>query len=151
MIKELESQVPGQQAKVKEAAPDKKRVAALKKRIEAAQVVYDDANVEADVVVKEVKKCDAQIKEITGGKVNAIKKKRDEAAKKFEQFNSEITKLSVEIKGNERNLKKVNDKIENMEAEIKECEEAMLKMKARREEIEAIGSELLANTEKKKV
>ena len=57
----------------------------------------------------------------------------------------------MEIKGNERNLKKVNDKIENMEAEIKECEEAMIKMKARREEIEAIGSELLANTEKKKV
>merc|ERR1711884_879819 len=90
MIKELESQVPGQQIKV-----------------------------------KEVKKCDAQIKEITGGKVNAIKKKRDEAAKKFEQFNSEITKLTVEIKGNQRNLKKVTDKIENMEAEIKECEESM--------------------------
>ena len=151
MIKELESQVPGQQAKVKEAAPDKKRVAALKKRIEAAQVVYDDANVEADVVVKEVKKCDAQIKEITGGKVNAIKKKRDEAAKKFEQFNSEITKLTVEIKGNQRNLKKVTDKIENMEAEIKECEESMIKMKTRREEIEKIGSDLLQATEEKRV
>ena len=151
MIKELESQVPGQQAKVKEAAPDKKRVAALKKRIDAAQLVYDDANVAAEVVMKEVKKCDAQIKEITGGKVNAIKKKRDEAVKKFEQFNSEITKLTVEIKGNQRNLKKVTDKIENMEAEVKECEESMIKMKTRREEIEKIGSDLLQATEEKKV
>ena len=151
MIKELESQVPGQQAKVKEAAPDKKRVAALKKRIDAAQLVYDEANVAAEVVMKEVKKCDAQIKEITGGKVNAIKKKRDEAVKKFEQFNSEITKLTVEIKGNQRNLKKVTDKIENMEAEVKECEESMIKMKTRREEIEKIGSDLLQATEEKKV
>merc|ERR1711962_1066854 len=151
MIKELESQVPGQQIKVKEAAPDKKKVAALKKRIDAAQVVYDEANVAAEEVMKEVKKCDAQIKEITGGKVNAIKKKRDEAAKKFEQFKSEITKLTVEIKGNQRNLKKVTDKIENMEAEIKECEESMIKMKTRREEIEKIGGELLQVTEEKKV
>merc|ERR1711962_1166402 len=151
MIKELESQVPGQQIKVKEAAPDKKKVAALKKRIDAAQVVYDEANVAAEEVMKEVKKCDAQIKEITGGKVNAIKKKRDEAVKKLEQFNSEITKLNVEIKGNQRNLKKVTDKIENMEAEIKECEESMIKMKTRREEIEKIGGELLQVTEEKKV
>merc|ERR1719342_688332 len=77
--------------------------------------------------MKEVKKCDAQIKEITGGKVNAIKKKRDEAAKK------------------------VTDKIENMEAEVKECEESMIKMKSRREEIEKIGSDLLQATEEKKV
>ena len=151
MIKELESQVPGQQAKVKEAAPYKKKVSVLKKRIEAAQLVYDDANVAAEVVMKEVKKCDAQIKEITGGKVNAIKKKRDEATKKLDQFNSEITKLTVEIKGNQRNLKKVTDKIENMETEIKECEESMIKMKARREEIEKTGSDLLQATEEKKV
>merc|ERR1719266_3020642 len=76
---------------------------------------------------------------------------RDEAVKKFEQFNSEITKLTVEIKGNQRNLKKVTDKIENMEAEVKECEESMIKMKTRREEIEKIGSDLLQATEEKKV
>jgi len=150
MVKDLEAGLPAQEKLVKDAAPDKKRVAAMTKRIEAAQAVHEDAAAKADVVQKEVKSCDAKIKEVTSGKIKAIEKKRNEAVKKLDQFKNEITKLNVEIKGNERNLKKVNDKIENMEAEIKECEESMLKMKARREEIEAIGSELLANTEEKK-
>jgi structural maintenance of chromosome 4 len=150
MIKELEGQVGAQEKQVKDAAPDKKRVAEMKKRITAAQGVYDKADDVAKVVQKEVKNCDVKIKEITGGKIKGIQKKKDEAVKKLEQFKSEITKLNVEIKSNERNLKKVNDKLENLEAEVKECEDSMTSMKARREEIEKEGSELLKNVEEKK-
>lgn len=143
-------QVPAQEKAVKEAAPDKKQVNTMKKRIDAAQAEYDVADGAAQVVEKEVKNCNAKIKEVAGGKIKAIQKKRDEAVKKLDQFKSEITKLNVEIKGNERNLKKVNDKIEIMETEIKECEESMMTMKARREEIEKEGSELLKQTEEDK-
>jgi len=151
MIKELEEQVPVQEKVVKDAAPDKNQVAEMKKRIDAAQVVYDEAKAKAKVVEDEVKNCDVKIKEITGGKIKAIQKKRDEAVKKLEQFKSEITKLNVEIKSNERNLKKISEKLENLEVEVKECEDSLLTMKARREEIEKDGGELLQTMEKKKV
>ena len=150
MMKELEAQVPAQERAVKEAAPDKKRVSEMKQRIDAAQAIYDTADGAAKEVEKEVKKCDAKINEIKGGKVKTVKKARDEAVKKFEQFKSEITKLGVEIKGNQRNLKKVTDKIESMEAEVKECEDSMTKMKERREQIEKEGGELLKDVGEKK-
>lgn len=122
----------------------------MKKKIDAAQKVYDKADEAAQVVQKEVKKCDAEIKKIAGGKIEDIRKKKNEASKKYEQFKSEITKLNVEIKGNERNLKKVSDKLENLEAEIKECEDSMIKMKARREQIETEGGQIMADQAEKK-
>jgi len=143
----MEKQVADQEARVKEAAPDKKVVKEMQARMTAAQSVYDEADGNAKVVEKEVKACDAKIKEITGGKINSVQKKLDEAKKSLDKIKAEITRLEVEIKSATRNLKKCNDKIESMEAEVKECEESMLAMTERRKVIEADGSQVLEETQ----
>lgn len=139
----LEKQVADQETRVKEAAPDKKVVQKMQSRIDAAQEVYDEANSNASVVEKDVKACDAKIKEITGGKIKSIQKKLDDSKKQLDKVKAEITRLEVEIKSSERNLKKCTDKIETFEAEVKECEDNMRTMTARRSEIEVEGAKVL--------
>ena len=121
----LQRQVANQEAKVKEAAPDKKVVTRMQARIDEAQKVYDGANEKAGVVENQVKACDAKIKEITGGKIKSIKKSLDESKKKLEKIKAEITRLEVEIKSSDRNLKKCTDKIEAFQTEVTEMETNM--------------------------
>merc|ERR1712038_763855 len=128
-----------QQQRVKEAAPDKKKVKEMMMRINTAQKIYDAANEKAEVVEKDVKACDAKIKEITGGKIKSVQKKLEDTKKQLNKVKTEITKLEVEIKTSERNLKKCLDKIKDSEEEVKECEEKMKEMQGRRNEIEKQG------------
>merc|ERR1719466_364809 len=118
-------------------------------RVSAAQEVYDEADGNAKVVEKEVKSCDAKIKEITGGKIKSVQKKLDEAKKQLDKIKAEITRLEVEIKSATRNLKKCNDKVESLEAEVKECEDSMRAMTERRKVIETDGALLLEETQQK--
>lgn len=62
-------------------------------------------------VEREVRKCDAKIKEITGGKVKTIQKKLDDSKKQLDKMKKEMTRLEVEIKNGERELKKSLDKV----------------------------------------
>ena len=135
----LERQVSSQQQKVKEAAPDKNQLKVMMARINAAQKDYDAANEKAEVVEKDVKACDAKIKEITGGKIKTVQKKLEDTKKQLTKVKTEITKLEVEIKTSERNLKKCLDKIKDSEEEVKECEEKMKEMQERRNQIEELG------------
>merc|ERR1719147_272809 len=114
--------------------------------MDSAQKVYDEANANAQVVEKDVKACDAKIKEITGGKIKSIQKKLVDSKKQLDKVKAEITRLEVEIKSSERNLKKCTDKIETFEAEVKECEDNMRSMTARRSEIEVEGAKVLEET-----
>merc|ERR1712038_660819 len=116
----LERQVADQEGKGRDAAPDKNVVKKMQARIDKAQGVYDDANENAQVVERDVKACDAKIKEITGGKIKSIQKKLEDSKKQLEKVKTEITRLGVEIKSSERNLKKCMDKMESYEAEVKE-------------------------------
>merc|ERR1719233_2010498 len=118
-------------------------------RVAAAQEVYDDADGKAKVVEKEVKACDAKIKEITGGKIKSVQKKLDDAKKQLDKIKSEITRLEVEIKTATRNLKKCTEKVESLEAEVKECEDSMRAMTERRTVIETEGQKVLEETHKK--
>ena len=145
----LEKQVADQEKRVKEAAPDKNEVKKMQKRIDAAQKVYDEANANAQVVERDVKACDAKIKEITGGKIKSIQKKLEDSKKQLDKVKAEITRLEVEIKSSERNLKKCTDKIETFEAEVKECEDSMRSMTERRKEIETEGGKVVEETDKK--
>jgi hypothetical protein len=62
-------------------------------------------------VAQEVRKCDAKIKEITGGKVKTVQKKLEDAKKQLDKIKKEITRLEVEIKDGERQLKKSLDQV----------------------------------------
>ena len=145
----LEKQVCDQEKRVKEAAPDQKKVEKMQSRIDSAQQEYDDANERAQVVERDVKACDAKIKEITGGKIKGIQKKLDDAKKQLEKVKSEITRLEVEIKSSSRNLQKCADKIETLQNEILECQETMKSKDARRKEIEKEGEAILEENNKK--
>ena len=145
----MEGQVASQQQKVKEAAPNKNEVKKMMARINAAQKVYDAANERAQVVEKDVKACDAKIKEITGGKIKSVQKKLEDTKKQLDKVKTEITKLEVEIKTSERNLKKSIDKIKDGEEEVAECEEKMKSMQERRNEIEGLGSEVIKENDGK--
>ena len=145
----LERQVSTQQEKVKEAAPDKNKVKEMMERINAAQKVYDVANEKAEVVEKDVKACDAKIKEITGGKIKSVQKKLEDTKNQLNKVKAEITKLEVEIKTSERNLKKCLDKIKDSEEEVKECEEKMKEIQGRRKEIEKLGQVVIGENDGK--
>ena len=145
----LERQVADQEVKVRDAAPDKNVVKKMQARIDKAQGVYDDANENAQVVERDVKACDAKIKEITGGKIKSIQKKLEDSKKQLEKVKTEITRLGVEIKSSERNLKKCMDKMESYEAEVKECEEKMRGIAERRKEIETEGAKVLEENEER--
>jgi len=128
---------------------DKNVVKKMQARIDKAQGVYDDANENAQVVERDVKACDAKIKEITGGKIKSIQKKLEDSKKQLEKVKTEITRLGVEIKSSERNLKKCMDKMESYEAEVKECEEKMRGIAERRKEIETEGAKVLEENEER--
>ena len=146
----LQRQVADQEAKVKEAAPDKKVVKRMQARIDEAQKVYDEANENASVVENQVKACDAKIKEITGGKIKSIQKSLDESKKKLIKIKSEVTRLEVEIKSSERNLKKCTDKIETFEAEVTEMEANMRSWNERVKHIQDVeGQEVIGKNNKK--
>ena len=146
----LQRQVADQEAKVKEAAPDKKVVKRMQARIDDAQKVYDEANENAGVVENKVKACDAKIKEITGGKIKSIQKSLDESKKKLVKIKSEVTRLEVEIKSSERNLKKCTDKIETFEAEVAEMETNMRSWNERVKHIQDVeGQEVISKNNKK--
>ncbi len=87
------------------------KVAELEKRVNAAEVKYNAAAEAAEEVNREVKNCDAKIKEITGGKIKSVQKKRDDAQKQLDKMRKEITRLEVEIKTSEREIKKCEDKV----------------------------------------
>jgi len=146
----LQRQVADQEAKVKEAAPDKKVVKRMQARIDEAQKVYDEANENAGVVENQVKACDAKIKEITGGKIKSIQKSLDESKKKLIKIKSEVTRLEVEIKSSERNLKKCTDKIDTFEAEVAEMEANMRSWNERVKHIQDVeGQEVIGKNNKK--
>ena len=146
----LQKQVADQEARVKEAAPDKKVVKRMQARIDDAQKVYDEANEKAGVVENQVKACDAKIKEITGGKIKSIKKSLDDSKKKLETIKAEITRLEVEIKSSDRNLKKCTDKIESFQAEVTEMETNMRTWNERVKHIQDVeGEEIIGKNNKK--
>ena len=146
----LEKQVAAQEARVRDAAPDKNVVQRMQARIDEAQGVYDEANEKAGVVEKQVKACDAKIKEITGGKIKSIQKSLNESKKKLENIKSEITRLEVEIKSSERNLKKCTDKIEAFGAEVAEMETNMRTWNERVKHIQEVaGAEVIAKNNEK--
>jgi len=141
--KMLAGQVKEQEARVKEAQPDKKKVAQLETTVKAAQKEYDIAAEAADEVDQEVKRCDSKIKEITGTKIKSVQKKRDDAQKQLDKIKKEITRLEVEIKTSQRDLDKCRDKIKSLEDEQTDFEDSMRTMKARREEIEVICTKIM--------
>jgi len=142
----MEKQVSDQEKRVKDAAPDKAIVEQMKSRMAVAQEAFDEADANAKVVEKEVKSCDARIKEITGGKIKSVQKKLDDSKKQLDKVKAEITRLEVEIKTATRNLKKCTERVESLDAEIKECENNMRGMTERRTVIETEGTKVIEET-----
>jgi len=148
-IKMLTNQVAEQEKRVADSTPDKKKVAELDKLVKAAEATYDAATDKASEIEVKVKNCDAKIKEITGTKIKSVQKKRDEAATRLDKIKKEITRLEVETRNSERDMKKSTDKITSLEEEKTEFEDSMKKIVARREEIEVICSKVMTDKTEK--
>lgn len=142
-IKMLTNQVSDQEKRVADSTPDKKRVAELDKAVKAAENKYDAANDKASEIQVKVKNCDSKIKEITGTKIKSVQKKRDEASTRLDKIKKEMTRLEVETRNSERDMKKCQDKITSHEEEKAEFEESMKNIVARRQEIEVICKKVL--------
>jgi len=146
----MEERVADQQKKVKDATPDKAKVAEMTKKVDAAQKEHDKAAAPVDEIQHKVKEIDGKIKDITSTKIKPIQKKRDDATKNYEKMKTEVTRLEVETKTAVRTLKKCQDKVESYEAEIKDAEDSMRGMQTRRQVIEEEGKVILDETAKLK-
>ena len=75
-------------------------------------------------------------------KVKSVQAKLDGARSQLDKVKKEITRLEVEIKTSERNLKKAQDKCEAYESEVTEAENKMREMKAQREALVEDGEKI---------
>merc|ERR1719319_218072 len=85
----MEERVADQQKKVKDATPDKAKVAEMTKKVDAAQKEHEKAAAPVDEIQHKVKEIDGKIKDITSTKIKPIKKKRDDATKAYEKLRAE--------------------------------------------------------------
>ena len=90
-----DGQIKRQRDLVAQARPDEKQTAELNEQIEAAQAEAEAAKERSSGTEHEVKKLNAKIKEVTGGKLKELSKKLEKTRSQLEDVKAHITKLEV--------------------------------------------------------
>lgn len=143
----LVTQTEEQKVKVKNAAPDKNKVASMEKNIEKAKKVYDKAFEAASKIEAKVQKIHALIMDITEGKVSSAQQKLVSLNNKIDGLSSSITKSTVAIKTAKRNTKKSEDKITSLKQEEEENKLFKEKLINEFKELETKGHEIINQKE----
>ena len=136
----LKRQIKAQKKVVENSKADPAQVKEMEKNCKKLQKIYEEANENARELKENVGKLNKKIKEIHNSKVKSVQANLDSVHAKVDKFKKEITRLEVEIKSSERNLKKSKDKYEAYDLEVTEAEEKLLKMKDERDASEAEGT-----------
>ncbi|XKL63421.1 hypothetical protein PGB90_005785 [Kerria lacca] len=125
---ELKNQLETQKQKVKNSAPNKKKLKELETRVETSEKNAKEAESEAKIIEEKVNVVHEKIIEITQGKTKEAQKKLDDVTNRWENTRSTITQLQVAIKTSERNAKKIQDRIDTMRTELEETEKRELEI-----------------------
>lgn len=148
----LKDQIVAQQKIVDESHPDEERVSEMEERVEQLMRELETASENSREIKEGVNKLSKKIKDIQNNKVKSVQAKLDNVNTQLDKVKKEITRLEVECKSSDRNLKKSKDKIDTYETEITEMENKMREAKQEREALvergQAIKTEIQAKQEK---
>ncbi|KAG1714925.1 Structural maintenance of chromosomes protein 4 [Nymphon striatum] len=139
----LSEQLRDQEKKVKDSAPDKKKVKELESVVNKNRKEYDEVATVANEVEKKVQSLHNQIMEISGNKVKAAQQKLDSIINRMDAIDASITKSNVALKTAKRNIKKAQDKIASLEQESKTNDEDILTLDTEFKDIELKAKQLL--------
>ncbi|XP_048508932.1 structural maintenance of chromosomes protein 4 [Athalia rosae] len=140
----LESQLSLQEKKAAEAVSNPDEVKKMTNAVERAKARFEKAEAGSKVTEEKVAKINAEIEEISGGKVKQQKKKIAEFAKKIEKARGEICRLQVAIKTSERDSKKVEQRIQTLQTSVRNCEDKIREIQAEKVKLEEQAKEILS-------
>ncbi|CAG0896289.1 unnamed protein product [Cyprideis torosa] len=133
----LKTRIKEQEAKVKAAAPDPKKVEQLTRVHAELQKVYNEAAEKSGVTETKVKHLKDDMEQLREAKVGVVEKRMNNCKEELRKVTQAITKLSVGINTNARDLKKCRAKVEDLEQDIKDREERIKECQAKKEELTA--------------
>ena len=139
----MKQKIQQQKKVVQEAKPDPKKIKELEKNCADLKRIFEGASEAAAETKSAVNKLNKQIKEIHSTKVKSVQARLDGVRSQIDKFKKEVTRLEVEIKSSERNLKKAKDKVDAFENEVKEAENKLREMNEERSKLEDTGKELI--------
>ncbi|XP_070213062.1 structural maintenance of chromosomes protein 4-like [Littorina saxatilis] len=122
-VTSLQTQIKEQEVKVKAAAPDKKQLDDLQKKVNSYNKEYEKSAELSSKVEAEVQRLHNQIMEMGGSKLQAAQSRVDAIGRKIDEATGQITKVNVGVKTAERNLKKAEEKVNSLEDEMSENKE----------------------------
>ena len=106
----LNEQIETQKPIVKKAEPNKEIMKELRDRVNHLQAEFDKAMETSRDKKEAVHKLNKVIKDVGGNKVKSARTRLDNVKNQLDKVNKEITRLKVDIKSAERELKKSKDK-----------------------------------------
>lgn len=149
-VQALSEQEPSLRAQLKEqektaanSVSDPKKVAQMRKTVDAAKLHLDKVEESSASVEKEVERINKRIDEISGSRVRDQQAKIAQLNKSIDKAKAEIYRLQVAIKTAERNVKKTEKHIETLESDVHACEQRMRNIKEEKLKLEESAKVIL--------
>lgn len=132
----LRAQLKVQEKSAANSVSDPKKVAQLRKAVDAAKSHLDEVEESSASVEKEVECINKKIDEISGSRVRDQQAKIAQLTKSVDKAKAEIYRLQVAIKTAERNVKKTEKHIETLESDVHACEQRLRDIQKEKSELE---------------
>jgi len=132
----LRTQLKAQEKIAVNSVSDPKKVAQLRKVVDAAKLHLDEVEENSASVEKEVNRINKKIDEISGSRVRDQQAKIAQLTKSIDKAKAEIYRLQVAIKTAERNVKKTEKNIETLESDVHACEQRLRDIQKEKSELE---------------
>lgn len=116
----LKESLQKEQEKMQHTKSDAAKVAEMQERVDAKQVLFEEAKKESKELEVQVEAINAQISQIQNSKVVLVKKAIVALEKQIEKLTTHVSKLSAEMNAADRNRRKTEQKIASLEEQIKE-------------------------------
>lgn len=132
----LRIQLKEQEKTAANSVSDPKKVAQMRKAVDAAKLHLDKVEESSASIEKEVERINKKIDEISGSRVRDQQAKIAQLNKSIDKAKAEIYRLQVAIKTAERNVKKTEKHIETLESDVHTCEQRMRDIKEEKTQLE---------------
>lgn len=124
-LPQQEEHLRAQKLRMDQTKADPVRVAELETVKAEKTKLFQVSQNKAKKVTTQVEEAQKEIREITGERLNLLKKAIDDLGKQIEKLTKNVAKLNVEITTSARNVTKSQSKIESLQAEIQTAEDSI--------------------------
>lgn len=139
----MEMQLKAQEKKAAEAVSDPNEVRRMTKAVESARKELQNAEAASEATENQVTRINAEIEEISGGKIKDQQKSIKDLTKKIDKARGEICRLQVAIKTADRDSKKLAQHIKTMETSVHNCEQKIRDIQQEKVGLEEQAKDLL--------